>query len=70
MNVIDIPMDKLSPAALKGLLEAFVLREGTDYGEQEYSLESKVERVRKQLANCEASIVYNTQDESFDIIRT
>ncbi|TIE66479.1 YheU family protein, partial [Legionella pneumophila] len=34
-----IPWQELSPEALENLIESFVLREGTDYGEHERTLE-------------------------------
>jgi uncharacterized protein len=40
-----IPHRLLSPDALRGLIEAFVTREGTDYGAQEVPLATKVGRV-------------------------
>ena len=42
---IVIPHGELSAEALRGVLESFVLREGTDYGEREFSLEQKVAHV-------------------------
>ncbi len=39
-----IPWQDISPDALDNLLESFVLREGTDYGEHERSLEQKSRR--------------------------
>ena len=42
-----IPYEKLSPEALKGLIEEFVTREGTDSGYTEKSLEDNVEMVKK-----------------------
>jgi len=37
----------LSPEALRGVIEAFVTREGTDYGAQEVPLDTKVFQVRQ-----------------------
>jgi uncharacterized protein YheU (UPF0270 family) len=37
-----IPHWMLSPDALRGVIEAFVTREGTDYGAQEVPLATKV----------------------------
>ena len=37
-----IPWQDLSPETLENLIESFVLREGTDYGEHERTLEQKV----------------------------
>ena len=44
-----IPRQELATDTLNSLIESFVLREGTDYGEHERSLEQKVEDVRRQL---------------------
>ena len=44
-----VPWDALSPEALNGVIEAFVLREGTEYGEREFALGEKVAAVRRQL---------------------
>ncbi|WP_460549631.1 YheU family protein, partial [Geodermatophilus aquaeductus] len=44
-----IPWQDLAPETLDSLIESFVLREGTDYGEHERSLEQKVADVRRQL---------------------
>lgn len=63
-----IPHTSLSPEVLTSLIESVVLREGTDYGDQELSLEEKVEIVRAQLANGEAFIEYSEEHESVNII--
>jgi len=34
-ELVDVPMTQLAPDTLQALVESFVLREGTDYGEQE-----------------------------------
>ena len=40
-----IPHRMLSPEALRGVIEAFVTREGTDYGVQDVPLATKVLQV-------------------------
>ncbi len=67
-EVIEVPMQSLSPDALQGLIESFVLREGTEYGWHDISLEAKVARVREQLRRKEARIVFNKTDETIDIV--
>lgn len=67
---IVIPYRELSETALRGVLESFVLREGTDYGEREVSLEQKVAQVLRQLERGEAQIVFDTVLESIDIVVT
>lgn len=63
-----IPYQQLSAEALQGLLEEFVCREGTDYGEQDYSLQDKIEQVRQQLQAGKVVICYDSYLQSFSIL--
>ncbi|RWR02485.1 hypothetical protein ED28_08875 [[Pantoea] beijingensis] len=63
-----IPWQDLTPETLDNLIESFVLREGTDYGEQERSLEGKVEDVRRQLTSGEAVLVWSELHETINIM--
>ena len=65
---VVIPHRDLSAAALRGVLESFVLREGTDYGAREVSLDQKVAQVLQQLERGEAHIVFDAVLESIDIV--
>jgi uncharacterized protein len=65
---IVIPHRELSAEALRGVLESFVLREGTDYGEREVSLDQKVAQVLRQLERGEAQIVFDATLQSVDIV--
>jgi uncharacterized protein len=58
-----IPHQMLSPDALHGVIEAFVTREGTDYGTQDVSLATKVWQVRQQLDAGTAVVVYDEGTE-------
>ena len=66
-----VPVDyrDLSPEALRGLMEEFVSREGTDYGLRERSFEDKVRDVERQLESGEARIVYDLFEERANIVR-
>ncbi|WP_034917550.1 MULTISPECIES: YheU family protein [Erwinia] len=63
-----IPWQDVSAETLENLIESFVLREGTDYGEQERSLAQKVEDVRRQLASGEAVLVWSELHETINIM--
>ena len=65
---IVIPHTELSAEALRGVVESFVLREGTDYGEREISLDRKVAQVLRQLERGEARIVFDARLETVDIV--
>ena len=63
-----IPYQQLDKDTLQNLIEAFVLQEGTDYGEQEKSLEEKVNDVYQSLVNEEIVIVYSELHETVNIM--
>ncbi|CAH9064534.1 hypothetical protein PSECIP111951_03376 [Pseudoalteromonas holothuriae] len=63
-----IPYQQLNQATLENLIEHYVLREGTDYGEQEFSTEAKIEHVKSQLKNGDALIVFSELHESVNIV--
>jgi uncharacterized protein YheU (UPF0270 family) len=65
---VDIPHTELSSDVLQRVIESFVLREGTDYGIQEVSLEGKVTQVLRQLERGEAQIVFDPNTETIDIV--
>ena len=67
---VAIDWHELSEEALRGLAEAFVNREGTDYGAQERSFESKVENVLGQLRSGEAKVLFDPETESINIVPT
>ena len=68
MSGISIPPDQLTSEALLGVIDAFILREGTDYGHQEFTLDEKRSRVREMLQRGEAEICYYPENEHIDIV--
>jgi hypothetical protein len=64
---VHVPHSVLSPEALQGVIESFVLREGTDYGEREVPLETKVSQVRRQLDRGEVEILYDPNTQSINL---
>jgi uncharacterized protein YheU (UPF0270 family) len=65
---IVVPPAELSAEALQGVIESFVLREGTEYGEQDVPFQTKVLQVRRQLDRREAEIVFDQNTETIDIV--
>ena len=49
-------------------MESFVLREGTEYGEKDFSLDQKLTHVIRQLERGEAQIVFDPGSETIDIV--
>jgi uncharacterized protein YheU (UPF0270 family) len=64
-----VPYEKLSVEALSGLIDEFILREGTDYGAVEVSLESKHAQIFKQLKSGRVLVVFDPLESSCSIVR-
>ena len=67
-SAIEIPHTELSADALRRVIESYVLREGTEYGAKEFSLDEKVAHVLRQLERKEAQIMFDPGSESIDLI--
>jgi uncharacterized protein len=65
---VVVPHVDLAPDLLRAVIESFVLREGTDYGEHEFSLDQKVAKVVRQLERGEAQILFDPETESVAIV--
>ena len=70
MKAVKIPYDQLSPEALQGVVEEFVTRDGTDYGEVEIPVETKIAQVMAQLKSGNAVIVFDQEAESCTVLRS
>jgi uncharacterized protein YheU (UPF0270 family) len=66
---VEIPHTELAADLLQAVIQSFVLREGPDYGEYEFSLDQKVAGVIRQLERGEAYIVFDPESSSVDIKR-
>jgi uncharacterized protein YheU (UPF0270 family) len=65
---VSVPHTALASDVLRAVVESFVLREGTDYGERELTLDEKLARVLRLLERGEARIVFDPPTGSVDIV--
>jgi len=63
-----IPHTEIATATLNALIEEFVTRDGTDYGEHEVSTTQKVQQVMSQLERQEIFIIYSELNETCTLI--
>ncbi len=66
--LIDIPYQKIPEETLTRFLEEFVTREGTNYGEQEFTLADLVSQAKNQLETRKAIIQYDDESQSCEIV--
>jgi uncharacterized protein YheU (UPF0270 family) len=67
---VRVAADQLEPDTLRAVIESFVLREGTDYGLHETSLEDKVAQVLRQLHRGDAHITFDPGTASINLVVT
>ena len=65
---LEVPYTSLRPATLRAVIEEFVTRDTTDYGERERTLEDKVEDVMRQLKRGEARLVFDAETGTANIV--
>ena len=66
---IVVPVEQLSSEALLGLVDDFVLREGTDYGHDDPTLDAKRRDVMRQVEAGDVVVVFDPELESATLIR-
>lgn len=65
---MQIPVDRLAPEVLDSIIEESVTREGTEYGEQEIALATKVQQVKEQLARGEIFLSFDPVSETCQLL--
>ncbi len=68
MSIHRIPVNRLSPVALQGVIKEYATRDGTDYGDAEISLEQKIKYVRDRLKDGSAVLIFDDKTETTNIL--
>ena len=64
-----VPVNRLSREALQGVIEEFISRDGTDYGQREAPVETKFSQVKRQLEQGLAVLIFDDETETTNILR-
>jgi uncharacterized protein YheU (UPF0270 family) len=65
---VEILPELLQPDTFEEMIKEFILREGTDYGNEEVSLAKKIEQVKRQFEKNDLKIVFDLVTETCSII--
>lgn len=68
MAVHRIPVKKLSQRALRGVIEEFISRDGTDYGEIEVSPAMMFKTVKSKLEDGSAVLIFDDDTKTTNIL--
>lgn len=67
-NRVRVPWERVPEAQQRAIVESIVLREGTDYGLQERSFDSKVQALVQKLKRGDAILTYDPTLDSFNVV--
>ena len=67
-QIVEVPYNKLQLEILQAVIEEFVTRDKTDFGDEEISLQQKVDLVMNQLKANIAVLVFDTISETCNIV--
>ena len=67
---MEIPYTELSDDALRGIIEEYITREGTEYGSEDFSLQQKIAQVRGQLLLGKIKINFDADSQTCNLVTT
>jgi len=67
MSIHRIPVNELSSEALQEVIEEFISRDGTDYGERDVPMETKFRQVKYKLENGLAVLIFDDETGTTNI---
>lgn len=65
---VVVPWRSLSAEALRGVLVEFVTREGTEYGESDVELDTKLAQLRRQLERGDVAVLWSSDTETVNLV--
>lgn len=65
---IEVPWQQLSEETFNALMESFIVREGTDYGEFEMTMEQKQQQLMSQIKAGQAVIVFDEDSQTCNLL--
>lgn len=65
---VEVPYDQIDPDTLRALVEEYITRDGTFYGNKEMPMDHKIDMVINQLKTGETTITWDLYLQSGDIV--
>ena len=65
---VEVPYKRLKKDVLDSLIEEFICREATDYGEEELLFEEKKKRLLKALQEKKVKIYFEAKNETINFV--
>ena len=66
--MIEIPPHKIPAELLTSVIEEFINRDGTDYGDREISLKEKIEHARIKISQGDVILTFDQKTETCNLL--
>ncbi len=65
---VEVPYQELNPETLRNMIEEFVSRDGSDWGDAGGSMEAKIEQVLRQFKAKKIKVVFDLTTQTANIV--
>ena len=65
---IEVPYQDINPETLHNMIEEFVSRDGSDWGDSGGSMEDKIKQVLRQFESGKIKVVFDLTSQSANIV--
>jgi uncharacterized protein YheU (UPF0270 family) len=65
---VEIPYQDINPETLRNMIEEFVSRDGSDWGDAGGSMEAKIKQVLRQFESGKVKVVFDLTSQSANIV--
>jgi len=65
---VEVPYQDINPETLRNMIEEFVSRDGSDWGDTGGSMEAKIEQVLRQFKAKKLKVVFDLTSQTANIL--
>ena len=65
---VEVPFQDINPETLRNMIEEFVSRDGSDWGESGGSMEAKIEQVLRQFKAGKIKVAFDLTSQTANIV--
>mgnify|MGYP001054887451 FL=1 len=65
---VEVPYQDINPETLRNMIEEFVSRDGSDWGDAGGSMEAKIEQVLRQLREGKIFVAFDLTSQTANIV--
>jgi len=65
---VEVPYEQINPDTLRTMIQEFVTRDWSDFGDDSYTMEGKIAQVLQQLRDKKVKVVFDLKSQTANIV--